>query len=125
MSFAIPARQVRDPNASIWNRLSSLRACVRSFCRLGGLPYAATVQTLRLDWTPSIPRQPPQDDFLRRTMDALERERNVLLDRRRGWEIRRARAKVRGGRQVSRAERHALAALRDHADAAIARIANA
>lgn len=123
MSFPYVARRVRDPGRPVWLRLSSLRACVASFCGLTGLPYRATVERLGLDWTPAIPRDPPSDAFLRGTLDALERERNVYLSVLRGIEIHRIRAKLRGGRQLSRAERDALAELRGRAEAAVARIA--
>lgn len=123
MSFPRAARQVRDPDHPVWLRLSSLRACVASFCWLTGLPYRATVERLGLDWTPLIPRDPPTDAFLRGTLDALERERNRYLAVLRGFELRRVRAKLRGGRQLSRAERAALDALRQRAEAAVARIA--
>jgi hypothetical protein len=123
MSFPYSARRARDPHRPVWRRLASLRGCVASFCWLTGLSYRATVERLGLDWTPLIPRDPPTDAFLRRTLDALERERNLYLDVLRGFGVRRVRAKLRGGRQLSRAERDALAELRSRAEAAVVRIA--
>lgn len=120
MSFASCARKVRDPDRSPWLRLSSLRGCVASFCWLTKLPYRATLERLGITWTTSLPSAPPTDAFLRRTLDALEIERNRYLAGLRGFETRRIRVKARGGRQLSRRERDALAALRDRADAAIA-----
>ncbi|HEX6908954.1 MAG TPA: hypothetical protein VF142_01085 [Longimicrobium sp.] len=111
MSFDQHARKVRDPNRSPWRRLSSLRGCVSRFCRLTRLPYRDTLEGLGLAWSP-VPRDPPTDDVLRRTLDGLERARNRYLSALRGWETRRVRAKLRGGRRLSRAEADALAELR-------------
>lgn len=125
MSFASAARQVRDPGLSPWLRLNSLRGCVASFCWLTGLSYRATLDRLGLAWTPRPPADPPEEAFFRRTLDALERERNVYLAGLRGFELRRVRGKMRGNRQLSRAERDALSALRTFADEAVARVAAA
>lgn len=112
MSFAYHARKARDPARTPWARLSSLRACVSTFCWLTGLPYRDTLVRLGLTWTKSLPSDPPTDAFLRATLDELERARNRYLAALRGWEMRRVRAKQRGGRQPARAEREALARLR-------------
>ena len=120
MSFASCARKVRDPDRSPRLRLSSLRGCVSSFCFLTKLPYRATLERLGIAWTILLPSDPPTDAFLRRTLDALEIERNRYLARLRGFETRRIRVKSRGGRQLSRRERDALAALRDRANDALA-----
>jgi hypothetical protein len=120
MSFAHSARKVRDPALTPWRRLSSLRGCVSSFCWLTGLPYRATLDRLGLTWTRAVPSDPPTDAFLRVTLDGLERERNRYLAALRGWEMRRARAKMRGGRHLSRAEADVRAVLRERVAAAIA-----
>ena len=122
MSFASQARRVRDPEHPRWWRMSSLKGCVSSFCRLTGLPFRATLERLGFTYTPQIPRDPPSDEALRRTLDALERERNRHLDRLRSFELRRVRAKMRGGRQLSLADGESLDALRDQADAALANV---
>lgn len=115
MSFDHYARKVRDADRPPWARLCSLRGCVSSYCWLSRQPYRATLERLGLAWTPDVRREPPSDAFLRATMDALERERNRCLDELRAFERRRIRAKLRGNRQLSRAEREALARLRDPA----------
>jgi hypothetical protein len=115
MSFPYYARRARDPERHAWRRLSSLRACVSSFCWLTGLPYRATLERLGLTWTRAIPAPPPTDAFLRATLDDLERARNVYLDGLRSLERRRLLVKLRGGRQLSRAERGAFAELRERA----------
>jgi hypothetical protein len=123
MPFPRSARQARDPDVSVWLRMSGLKGCVASFCGLTGLSFRATLERLGLTWTPVIPRDPPTDAFLRRTLDALERERNVYLHALRTLEHRRIRAKLKGRRQLSRVEREARAELRRRAEAAVERVA--
>ena len=112
MSFNYQARQVRDPAHPPWLRLSALRACVRRFCTLTGGKYASVSAYLGIDFLFEPGREPPTDEFLRRTLDQVERERSVSLDRLRGFEKKRIRAKARGNRQLSTAERTALQELR-------------
>ncbi|HLM68265.1 MAG TPA: hypothetical protein VK358_12090 [Longimicrobium sp.] len=119
MSFASGARQVRDPALPLWRRYSALRGCVASFSSLTQRSYNATLERLGLTWSIVRPADPPTDEFLRRTLDLLERERNRYLAGLRAFELRRVRAKMRGGRQPSRAERDGLAALRERVDAAL------
>jgi hypothetical protein len=119
VSFAYHARRARDPARSPWLRMSSVKACAACFCRLTGQPFRATLERLGLTWTPLIPRDPPDEAYLRATLDALERARNVYLARLRGWEARRIRAKLRGARHLARAERAALAEARERAGAGL------
>jgi hypothetical protein len=125
MSFASSARQVRDPALPLWRRYSALRGCVASFSFLTQRSYNATLERLGLRWSVVRPADPPTDEFLRRTLDLLERERNRYLAGLRTFELRRVRAKMRGRRQPSRAERDGLAALRERVDAALAPIPKA
>jgi hypothetical protein len=109
MSFNYQARRVRDPEHPAWLRLSSLRACVRSYCRLAGASYAQASAYLGIDFLDyDKGRQPPDDEFLLRTLDQVERERNGSLERLRAFEEERVRAKAHGNRQLSTAERAAL-----------------
>lgn len=108
MSFNYQARQVRDPNHPPWLRLSALRGCVRNFCTLTGARYASVSAYLGIDFLFEPGREPPSDEFLRRALEQVERERSVSLDRLRGFEKKRIRAKTRGNRQLSTAERTAL-----------------
>jgi hypothetical protein len=125
MPFPRSARQARDPDTSVWLRMSALKGCVASFCGLTGLSFRATLERLGLTWTPVIPRDPPADAWLRRTLDALERERNIYLDALRALEHKRVRAKLRGARQLSRVDRAVRAELRQRAEAAVERVAAA
>ncbi|HEX2093759.1 MAG TPA: hypothetical protein VHG28_15260 [Longimicrobiaceae bacterium] len=111
MSFSYHARKVRDRTRPPWQRLSNLRSCVSSFCWLTGHPYRATLERLELVWLPWQPRDPPSDEFLQGTLEALERERNRYLEGLRAFERRRIRAKHRGDRQLSKAERARLRGL--------------
>lgn len=108
MSFNHQARRVRDAVIHPWRRLSSLRACLRSYCRLSGAGYANLCAYLEMDYWDESRRVPPTPAFLRRTLDEIERERNGYLERRRLFERRRALAKARGNRQMSNAERKTL-----------------
>lgn len=108
MSFNTQARRVRDPAHPIWVRLSSLRACVRSYCTLTGGSYTRVSAYLELDFRFERGGEPPTDEFLRRTLDQVERERNASLQRLRAFQTRRVRAKARGNRQLSTAERTTL-----------------
>jgi hypothetical protein len=112
MSFPYQARQVRDAGHPPWLRLSALRACVRRFCTLTGRNYARVSAELGIDFPFQPGREPPTDEFLRRTLDQVERERNRYLERLRMFERRRAVAKTRGNRQLSTAERTALREMR-------------
>lgn len=112
MSFNYHARRVRDPNHPQWRRLSSLRACVRSYCTLTGTGYTNFSTYLGLDFPFDPQRPPPTDAFLRRALDEVERERNRYLERLRVFERRRVLAKTRGNRQLSTAERSWLHEMR-------------
>lgn len=108
MSFNYLARQVRDAGHPPWLRLSALRACVRRFCRLTGGSYARVSAYLGIEFPYEPGREPPDDAFLRRTLDQVERERSWFLERLRAFEQKRVHAKVHGNRQLSTAERTAL-----------------
>jgi hypothetical protein len=112
MSFNYHARRVRDGGRPPWRRLSDLRACVSSYCWLTGAGYRRMLEYLQLDHSPEVPRDPPTDEFLRRTLDEVERERSRYLERLRGFERKRIRAKMRGNRQLSAAERAVLREMR-------------
>lgn len=122
MSFLSSARKVRDPDLPLWKRYSALRGCVVSFSFLTKRSYTGTLERLGLTWSVLRPADPPTDEFLRRTLDLLERERTLYLAGLRSFELRRVRAKMRGRRQLSRAERAALAELRRRVDAGIASV---
>ena len=119
MSFTSSARDVRDPALPTWRRYSALRGCVRSFSFLTRRSYLGTLERLGLTWSVLRPEEPPSDAFLRRTLDLLERERNLYLVRLRSFELRRVRAKMRGRRQLSRVDQATLAVLRESVDAGL------
>jgi hypothetical protein len=115
MSFNYQARRVRDPLHPPWHRLSSLRACVRSYCALTGAVYADLITCLGLDFPFDPQRAPPTDAFLRRVLDEVERERNRYLERLRVFERKRGLAKAHGNRHLSNAERTLLREMRGRA----------
>ena len=112
MSFSQSARQVRDPELSVWLRLSSLRGCVASLCWLTGLKYRATLVEIGID-PESIRGTVPTDAFLLATFDALEAERARYLERLSVFERTRGEAKAKGNRQLSNVERAALLQMRE------------
>lgn len=112
MSFSQSARQVRDPELSVWLRLSSLRGCVASMCWLTGLKYRATLVEIGID-PESIRGTVPTDAFLLATLDALEIERARYLERLSAFERHRTEAKEKGNRQLSNVERAALLQMRE------------
>ena len=115
MSFTSQARRVRDPSTPPWLRLSSIRACVRSYCYLTQTPYDATLQHFGLAQTLHDRLPPPTEEVCRTALDALERARNNYLDRLRSVERNRIRAKMRGNRQLSKADRELLRTIREAA----------
>lgn len=125
MSFTSQARQARDPDVPPWLRLSSARACVRSYCQLTRTSYAATLQALGLAQTHHDRLPPPSDAVLREALDVVERARNLYLDRLRSLERGRIRAKMHGNRQLSNAEREVLRTLREAAQIGAARVLSA
>ncbi len=112
MSFPSAARQVRDPECSIWLRLSSLRGCVASFCWMTGLKYRATLVEMGID-PESVRGTVPTEAFLLETLDALEAERARYMERLREFERTRIVAKAKGDRQLSNSERAALLRMRE------------
>jgi hypothetical protein len=112
MSFPSAARQVRNPECSIWLRLSSLRGCVASFCWMTGLKYRATLAEMGID-PDSVRGVVPTEAFLLETLDALETERARYMERLREFERMRIAAKAKGDRQLSSAERAALLRMRE------------
>jgi hypothetical protein len=112
MSFNYQARRVRDPGHPPWHRLSSLRACVRSYCVLTGAAYANLSTCLGVAFPYDPGRSPPTDAFLRRVLDEVERERNRYLERLRVFERKRSLTKAHGNRQLSTAERTLLREMR-------------
>lgn len=108
MSFNYHARRVRDPDRPPWRRLTSLRACVASYCWLTRARYRPMLASLGLEVPYQPQRQPPPAQELLRTLDQLERARNVYLDRLRAFERKRIRAKAHGNRHLSTAERALL-----------------
>lgn len=115
MSFTSAARQVRDPSTPPWLRLSSIRACVRSYCSLTRTPYDATLQHFGLAQTIHDRLPPPAEEVCREVLNVVERARNIYLDRLRSVERNRIRAKMRGNRQLSNAERELLRTIREAA----------
>ena len=111
MGFNYHARKVRDSRLPPWHRFVALRECVASFSWCTGLRFNDLMQRYGLPRSRNPPLPPPDDAFLIGAINALEKERNIFLERRRAFERSRVRAKMRGNRQLSKAEREIVRAM--------------
>jgi hypothetical protein len=105
MSFNYYARKVRDPGRPIWQRWSSLHACL-SYVAAG-----AAFGSRRNRWVEAWrigPDRPPTEDQLLSALRRIEVERNQRLEKLRQFQIRRIREKMRGRWNVPAAERRAV-----------------
>lgn len=114
MSFAHYARKVRDEARGPWMRLASLRSCVSTLCWMTGRPYRATLEWFGID--PARMTVPPGVAFLLGTLARVEAERDAYMAARGAFDAARRETKRAGGRQLSNAERQALARLAAPAD---------
>lgn len=98
MSFRASANKVRDEALSPWQRLVALRCCIQNLTLHSGESYYYALQRFdeRFGFNRYRPRtDPPMVKQLCETLTAVERERNILLDRGRVEAIRNLRAKLR------------------------------
>ena len=85
MSFNHYARKVRNPELSIWTRLSALRSCIRMLSVLTKESYHLAVT--RFDNRFGFNRskgdslEPPLESDLLEALTAVEEERNLLLEK--------------------------------------------
>jgi len=108
MGFNQDARRVRDGRLSPWRRFAALRECVASFSWCTGMRFTDLMKHFDVPMSPRPSRPPPDDAFLLGAINALEKERNVFLERQRAFARGRIRAKMRGNRQLSKAEREII-----------------
>jgi hypothetical protein len=85
MSFNHYARKVRDPNVSIWIRLSALRSCIRKLSSLTNESFSVAVERFnkRFDFNRSIKESseyPPVESHLLAALAEIETERNLLIE---------------------------------------------
>ena len=111
MSFRSIARKIREPERSFTWRRSAFRACLELiiwFPQSHRAVYARFADEFGFD------RDDVADanERILRALDALERERNQMLEKLRAFDLKRVRAKGRGRRTLSKAEREDLAAIR-------------
>ena len=109
MSFNWSARRVRSLNLPVWNRLAALRSCIRLFAALTETRYTVMLENLDQQFAFNRYRgtelPPPTDQQLLVVLATIERERNRHLEKRRAFERKRIRSKMRGDRQLSNIER--------------------
>lgn len=102
MSFNWYARRVRDPERDIWQRWSALHSCL---CHVA--IFRGTFSAQHGAWVDAwqIRRDnPPTPAQLLAALTAIEVKRNQYLERRRAFERRRVREKMRGKWQVTNTE---------------------
>lgn len=117
MSFGEHVIDALDPERTLWHRMSAVKGCVASLSRLTGLPFRATLERLGLTWSIANPSPaPPTEAFLLDVLARVRRERARYLAALAPFEAARRARKAAGNRQMSSAERRALAALRDAID---------
>ena len=111
MSFRSSSRQLRQLERAFTWRRSCFRACLESYSYLTrqshGALYARFADEFGFDCG-----APDADARLVRALDALEKERNQLLEKLRAFDMKRVRAKTWGRRTLSRAEQDYLLAIR-------------
>ena len=111
MSFHSIARKMRQPQLSFTHRRSTFRALLESYCQFcrqsHGAIYARFADEFGFDGDVA-----DAGERLLRALDALEKERIQKLERLRVFDLKRAKAKMRGRRTLSKAEREKLVAIR-------------
>ena len=119
MTFRVEAAKVRDPERSIWLRLSSLRSCIRRMCHATGERFDDASARYGIDRPAPWPA-PPDESRLLAVLEDVQVRRAPALERRRAFDAARREAKRRGNRQLSKQDRAALRRVRDPAAAPIA-----
>ncbi len=103
---------MREPERSfIWRR-SCFRACLESYCWLSKQSHRALYARFADEFGFDRDDVADVDERILRALDALEKERNQMLEKLRAFDIQRVKAKVRGRRTLSKAEREKLDAIR-------------
>lgn len=112
MSFRLIARWMREPQRSFAERHIGFRSCLEGysyFCRQShGAIYERFANEFGFN-----EKVPDANRRLLRALNALEKERAQKLERLRVFDMKRVRAKARGRRTLSKAERENLAAIRN------------
>ena len=106
------ARKMRQTERPFTWRRSAFRACLESYSSLCQQSHRAIYARFANEFGFDRDDVADADERLLRALDALEKERNQLLERLRVFDLQRAKAKARGRRTLSKAEREKLDAIR-------------
>lgn len=112
MSFRSIARKMREPARSFAARRVAFRACLESYCWLSRHSFQATYARFADEFSFDGGGVADADERILRALDALEKERNQMLERLRAFDRKRASAKSRGRRTLANAESVELEAIR-------------
>ncbi|HYH82127.1 MAG TPA: hypothetical protein VEX86_20130 [Longimicrobium sp.] len=114
MTFRVEAVKVRDPERSIWLRLSSLRSCIRRMCHATGERFDDAGARYGIGRPAPWPA-PPDESLLLAVLEDVEARRAPALERRRAFDAARRQSKRQGNRQLSKLDRAELRRVRDPA----------
>jgi hypothetical protein len=98
MGFRSYSHMVSNPKFPLWYRLSILRKCISYLIQLTGETYPGCVQRLDARFgfdRPEGVTELPEATQLLDTLDAITKERNLILEQRRREAMRCLRAKLR------------------------------
>ena len=112
MSFRSIVRKMREPERSFTWRRSCFRACLEHYCWLSKQSHQAIYARFATEFGFDRDDVADANERLLRALDALEKERVQKLEQLRLFDIQRAKAKMRGRRNVSKAEQEKLDAIR-------------
>lgn len=106
MSFNYFARKVMNPNLPMGVRYSALHSCILRLVWKTGEPFTKAVARLNSEF--GFKTKDPSDYQLLSTLAAVERERNLVLEKVRAFEHRRIREKIRGKRCISKKDQNTV-----------------
>ena len=105
MSFRPISRQMRQLERSFVWRRSCFRACLESYCGLSRQSHRALYARFADEFGFDRDDVADADERILRALDALDAERNQMLELLRAFDMKRVRMKARGRRTLSNAER--------------------
>ena len=103
---------MRQPGQSFGQRRSCFLSCLVIYSQICQPSHRASYARFAEMFGFNDERVPDANERILRALDALEKERGQKLERLRVFDIQRAKAKMRGRRTLSKAEREKLDAIR-------------
>ena len=103
---------MRQSGRSFGQRRSSFLSCLVFFFQICQQSHRALYARFADEFGFDRDDVADADERILRALDALEKERNQMLEKLRDFDMKRVRAKMRGRRTLSKAEREKLDAIR-------------